>query len=227
MVFRLCILISVLLATVLAPGCVAQQTPEAGTVSLPDPGLDSDTSVEEALRERRSVRTFADEPLSLAEAGQVLWAAQGITDEHGRRTAPSAGARYPLEVYLVAGAVSGLEPGVYGYDPGGHRLVRVVAGDLRDELRAAALDQEAASSAPAAIVITAFPERTTARYGERGMAYVYMEAGHAAQNVYLQAEALDLATVAIGAFNDEEVRRILNLSGNETPLYIMPIGKGT
>lgn len=226
--------IAALLAGVLVSGCTGlsptpsgNSTPEGpeGAITLPEPRLESSTSVEEALRDRRSVRDYAKRPLGLAELGQVLWAAQGVTDDEGHRTAPSAGALYPLEVYVVAGSVEGLVPGVYHYRPGEHSLVRTGDGDRRAALQAAAINQTSVGDAPATLVIAAVPERTTARYGERGGRYVAMEAGHAAENVYLQAEALELATVAIGAFDDGEIRGIIGLSEEVEPLYLMPIGR--
>lgn len=195
-------------------------------IPLPPPRLESEVSVEEALLKRRSCRSFAPFPLSLQEVGQLLWAAQGITDKtSGFRTAPSAGALYPLELYLVAGQVEGLSPGVYRYLPGEHALCEVLSGDRREELFRVALFQQWIREAPVVLVLTAVYERTTRKYGERGIRYVHMEAGHAAQNVYLQAEALGLGAVVVGAFEDSSVQRILELPANEHPLYLMPVGK--
>lgn len=193
-------------------------------IELPEPASDSDIPVEQALLQRQSVRDYTDRPLTLAEISQLLWAAQGITRSGGKRTAPSAGALYPLEVYLVVGEVAGLADGVYKYLPADHELVRVAEGDRRVDLSAAALSQESIEAAPAAVVITAIYERTTVKYGERGIRYVHMEVGSAAQNVYLQAVSLDLGTVFIGAFHDQEVRQVLNLPADEHPLCIMPVG---
>ena len=221
------------LAVMLAAGCAdipqapddnSAPEPLKDSIALPEPNRGGDVSVEEALSERRSVRVYAGVPLALDDAGQILWAAQGVTDDRGYRTAPSAGGLYPLEVYLVAGSVTGLEAGVYHYRPGEHLLVRVGAGDRRAALQAAAVNQTPVGDAPATIIIAAVPERTTAKYGERGMRYVYMEAGHASENIYLQAEALDLGTVAIGAFDENEVREVLALSEEAVPLYLMPVG---
>jgi SagB-type dehydrogenase family enzyme len=142
----------------------------------------------------------------------LLWAAQGITSEEGFRTAPSAGALYPLEVYVVAGNVDGLAGGVYRYRVEGHTLQRIRDGDLRGNLSECALKQ------------TVF-ERSTAKYGERGVRYAYIEAGHAAQNVYLQAESLGLGVCAVGAFYEQEVSELLALSRDETPIYILTVGK--
>ncbi len=192
---------------------------------LPEPARDGRTSVEKALLQRRSVREYRNQPLTLAEISQLVWAAAGITDRAGYRTAPSAGALYPLEVYVVAGNVNGLAAGVYRYSPRGHELVRIAEGDRRRELAAVALGQEMIRHAAADLVFTAVYRRTTSKYGERGMRYVHMEAGHAAENVSLQAVPLRLGTVMVGAFDDARVRGVLNLPGEEAPLYIIPIGR--
>ncbi len=195
-------------------------------IFLPEIRLQGEISVEEAIFRRRSVRSFRDEPLSLEELGQLLFAAQGITEKtYGFRTAPSAGALYPLELYAVIGRVKGLSPGVYRYLPQDHSMVKVLEGDRRGELFQAALEQSSIQEAPVTLVFTAIYERTTQKYGERGIRYVHMEVGHAAQNVYLEAEALQLGTVAIGAFRDKSVANLLALPANEVPLYLMPIGK--
>ena len=195
------------------------------TVALPQPRYDSDISVEEAILQRRSIRDYTDEALTLSELAQLLWAAQGITDPAGLRAAPSAGATYPLEIYAVTGNVEDIAKGIYQYRPHQNELVKVVDGEQREALAQAALDQQFIAQAPVNLVITAIYERTTHRYGERGIRYVYMEAGHAAQNVYLQAVALKLGTVVVGAFYDDQVSEILKLADNEVPLYIIPVGK--
>ena len=197
----------------------------AGVIKLPDPRKDSRTSVESAFCRRRSVREFGKTELSLAEVSELLWAAQGITDPEGKRTAPSAGALYPLEVFLVAGSLDDLPAGLYRYRPQSHELVSVVQGDKRAQLAAAALEQEWLKDAPVTIVIAAVYERTARKYRQRAERYVHMEAGHVAQNVHLQAVALDLGTVVVGAFDDAEVKRVLTLAANEEPLCLMPVGK--
>lgn len=196
------------------------------TIQLPSPQFESSFSLERALTERRSLRNYAQEPLTLQNVSQLLWAAQGVTGSRGFRTAPSAGALYPLEVYLVAGSVSGIPAGVYKYVPANHELVPVVeGGDRREALSRAALGQSPIRSAPVDIVFTAVYDRVTQKYGDRGKMYTHMEAGHAAQNLLLQAEALKLGGVPIGAFKPEEVRKVLNAPASEEPLYILPIGK--
>jgi len=197
-----------------------------GTViKLPEPRYDSDVSVEEALLRRRSVREYTGEPLFLQEVSQLLWAAQGITDPRGFRTAPSAGGLYPLEVYLVAGEVENLDAGVYKYRSQEHELVKLLTGDKRQELCTAALEQDWVKKGAAVIVIMAVYARTTLKYGDRGIRYVHMEAGHAAQNVCLQATAFGLGTVTVGAFYDDQVREVLGAPENEEPLYVMPVGR--
>jgi SagB-type dehydrogenase family enzyme len=178
------------------------------------------TSLEEALARRRSVRAFSSEPLSDGEIGQLLWAAQGITAEGGRRTAPSAGALYPLELYALT------SDGLWHYLPEDHALTRLADEDLRAGLQAAALDQDAVGAAPLVVVITGVFERTAAKYGpERAPRYVLLEAGHAAHGLLLQAVALDLGAVPIGAFVDSEVARVLGLPADEAPLYLLPVGR--
>lgn len=209
-------------------------TGKDGVISLPAPRLTSDCSVEQALRQRRSVRSYRVEPLSTSELGQLLWAAYGVTKEMplpaflrgGLRTAPSAGALYPLEIYAIVGDVTGLAPGIYRYQSAGHALERVASGDRRQDLARAAWDQSFIAKAPVALVYTAVFARTTGKYGQRGRErYVCMDLGHSAENVYLQAEALGLGTCAVGAFNDEAVRAALGIKAGEEPLYIMPVGR--
>ena len=197
---------------------------EGGSLPLPPPSRVGNTSLEETLDSRQSVRTFSIEPLTLRELSQVLWAAQGLTRPGGFRTTPSAGALYPLEVLVVAGNVEGLAPGVYRFNPRGNTLALVRTGDLREEFCRAGLDQTAIRDAPATLVISAVPSRTTGRYGERGVRYVHMEAGHASQNIYLQAVSWGLGTVAIGAFHDDKVHELAGLAIDEEPLCLMPIG---
>jgi len=194
-------------------------------VTLPNPNYDSDVSIEEALLKRRSIRGYTGESLTLEELSQLLWATQGITDPRGFRTAPSAGALYPLEVYVVVGDVNDISVGVYRYKPHEHSLRSVRDGDRRGELASAALGQSWVESAAVDIVIAAVYERTTGRYGERGVRYVHIEVGHAAQNLCLQATALGLGAVTVGAFHDDEVSKTLGLPENEKPLYIIPVGR--
>lgn len=192
-------------------------------VLLPAPDTAGRMTVEAALEQRRSVRSYARDSLTLAEAGQVLWAAQGKTATWGGRTAPSAGATYPMELYLVAGRVEGLAPGVYQYVVDRHALKLVKSGDVRHTLAGACLGQTMVEAAALDLVLACEYKRTTGRYGERGRMYVHMEAGHIGQNVHLQCEALGLGTVMVGAFLDAAVKRVLGTSLE--PLYVMPIGR--
>lgn len=198
----------------------------SGIIQLPEPLFDGKVSVEKALLNRRSIRDYKNEPLTLAEISQLLWAAQGITNQaQGFRSSPSAGAIYPLEVYIVAGNVDALIPGIYKYKPQNHQLLIVKEGDKREEVYRAALEQSFVRDAAIVLIFSAVYKRTTEKYGERGIRYVHIEVGHAAQNVYLQAVSLDLGTVVIGAFSDSEVKKIINMPDEEEPLYIMPVGK--
>jgi len=200
---------------------------------LPAPRFKSDISLEETLLNRRSRRSYPDEAISTKELSQLLWAAYGITEpqpgqeklREGKRTAPSAGAFYPLEVYVVVGKVNGIDPGIYKYVSKGHKIVQVMNGDIRAELSTAAYKQGMIERAPICLFYSAVYERTTRRYGERGRQYVWAELGHSAQNVYLQAETLGMGTCVAGAFNDDEVKKVMQLPPEEVPLYIMPIGK--
>lgn len=193
-------------------------------ISLPEPQFKGEMSVEEALLKRRSRRIFKKEKLTLKEISQILWASQGITDSTlKKRTIPSAGALYPLEIYLVSKNIEGLPSGLFKYQPQNHELVKIFEKEISKDLAKAALWQDFISKAPAVLIISAIFEKTTKKYGERGIRYVFMEAGHVAQNIYLQAESLKLATVAVGAFDDEKIKKLLSIK--EEPLYIMPIGK--
>ena len=187
--------------------------------TLPAPSLQGSLSLEEVLAWRRSVRQFTEEALTLEEVGQILWAAQGITSAAGQRTAPSAGALYPLEVYVVT------EEGAFHYVPEDHQLVIQRKGEVQAELYQAALRQEAVREAPAVFVIAAVYARTSQKYGEeRSPRYVHLEAGHAAQNILLQAVSLGLGGVPIGAFEDEKVLEVLDLPADQQPLYLIPVG---
>ena len=196
-------------------------------VELPSPETIGAMSVEEAIWRRRSIRSFSDEPLSLQDISQLVWAAQGITDPAGKlRAAPSAGATYPLEIYVLVSdyGVEELAEGLYRYNYSKHRLEYILKDDLRSRLAEAAVGQSCVREAPINIVIAAIYERTMGRYGERGTRYVHMEAGHVGQNLYLQATALGLGMVTVGAFYDDKVQELLQLPTDQKPLYIVPIG---
>ena len=191
----------------------------AHIIPLPEPNLQGNLSLEETLVQRRSIRGFQDTPLTEAKIGQLLWSAQGITHASGLRTSPSAGALYPLEVYAAT------QDGLFHYRPHSHSLERVLEDDPRPALHQAALRQNAVLEAPLVIVISAIFERTAQKYGEaRTPQYVYLEAGHAAQNILLQAVALDLGAVPIGAFYEEQIIDALSLPLDQVPLYLIPIG---
>ncbi len=208
-------------------------------IRLPSPRHDSGTSVEKALLTRRSIRKYTEDPLSISEISQILWAAQGLTMKienppsswrewkwmGGLRTAPSAGGLYPLELYLVAGNVGDLPEGVYRYHPLDHKIVRVLEGDKRTQLSKAAFTQGQIETAPAVVVISAIYERTAVKYGERARRYVHIEVGSAIQNIYLQAVSLGIGTVFIGAFSDSSVKEVMALPEEENPLGIMPLGR--
>ena len=216
------ILLGYLVSAIVITG-LAQQPKKVEKVKLPEPKYSSKVSVEEALKNRRSVRSYKKEPLTLEEVSQLLWAAQGKTNDWGARTAPSAGATYPLDTYLVAGNVTGLSAGVYKYEPDDHSIELTKNKDVRKDLADAALGQSYITKAPISIVLAAVYSRTTSRYGERGIRYVHMEIGHVGENVHLQCETMGLGTVMVGAFDDEQVKKVLGIDA--VPLYIMPVGK--
>ncbi len=189
------------------------------SIKLPAPLHDGQVSVEKALTERRSIREYSAEPLSLVQVGQIVWAAQGITEaRRGLRTAPSARARYFLHLYVVPGNVTGLSPGLYRYEPKGHELIPVARGDKKADLFGAA-GQNPIKAAPMALVLTGLKDKAS------NPGWMYVEAGHASQNVYLQALSLKLGTVAMAGFRPDEVRKALGLPENEEPIYIMPVGR--
>ena len=194
-------------------------------IRLPAPTTRGTVSLEEALRARRSVRGFTDDAMTLAQLGQLLWAAQGVTDTEGHRTAPSAGARYPIELYVATANVAGLPAGVYKYRPREHDLVRHLEGDRRSHLVEGAVRQDWILTAAAVVAITSVDERTRARYGARTERYVAIEAGHVGQNICLQAVALGLGTTVVGAFQDDSVTSVLQLDRSERPLVLIPVGK--
>jgi len=201
---------------------------EAGeSISLPSPTRRGTLSIEEALQRRRSVRELGSAKLTIQQISQLAWAAQGITNPDGLRTAPSAGALYPLELVIVANRVSGLEPGCYRYVPPRHALTRIEGESdaVSKELARAALGQEWIASAPAIFVVTGVEQRTEQKYGARARRYVMIEVGCAAQNLLLQAVALGLTATPVGAFSDRQVVGILKLGTGESPALIVPVGR--
>ena len=187
--------------------------------------MQGEFSLEHCLHQRRSVRNYRTAALTVGEVGQLLWAAQGITANGGLRTAPSAGALYPLDVYLVAGNVDGLPAGVYRYYPDQHELVLAKSGDLRQELAEAALGQACVRDSAVTIMFAAVYARATGKYGQRGLRYVHIEVGHAAQNVCLQATTLGLGAVTVGAFKDEDVKRLTEITEAHDVVYLISVGR--
>jgi SagB-type dehydrogenase family enzyme len=194
---------------------------------LPTPKNRGSLSLEEAIKKRRTVRSFSPSALNREQLSQILYAAQGITEERGfKRAAPSGGALYPTDVYAVVGkaAPEGPDPGVYRYIPSGHRLEKVTPGDRRRPLAEACLHQMWMAGAPVNLVITSEYSRICSKYGDRGMRYAMIEAGHVGQNIFLQAQALGLGAGIVGAFEDRKVAEVLGIPGNHEPLLVMPIG---
>jgi SagB-type dehydrogenase family enzyme len=189
----------------------------ADMIKLPAPDF-TNASIEECMEARRSVRGYQDKELSLQQISNILWAAQGITeDRRGFRTAPSAGATYPLEVFIAK------KDGLFRYLPSSHGLKQEMNKDIRKDITGAALGQGFISDAGLVVIITAVFERTATRYGDRAVRYVYIEAGHCAQNIHLEAVALGLGSVPVGAFRDNELSKLLKLK-DEEPIYIIPVG---
>ena len=197
-------------------------------MELPSPRIRGEISLEEAVKGRRTVRTFTGKPLSLEQLAQLLWAAQGITEERGRkRAAPSGGALYPMDIYVLVGkeGVKGVDAGIYHYDPGDHALSKVHEGDQGEALARAALGQMWMAGAPVNFVIAAEYSRICIKYGDRGVRYAMIEAGHIGQNVFLQAQALGLSAGIVGAFRDRDVQKVTGIPGSHEPLLIMPVGQ--
>jgi SagB-type dehydrogenase family enzyme len=198
-------------------------------MKLPTPRLDGNVSVERAIKDRRTVRSFSSKPLSMDILGQLLWAAQGITGRLGhKRSAPSAGALYPMDVYAVVGkkGVRGLDAGNYHYEPGNHAVELVTQGDLLRGLARAALSQTWMARAPVNLVITSEYKRITGKYGRRGIRYAMIEAGHIGQNIFLQAVSIGLKAGIVGAFYDQDISNVLKTPKGHEPLLIMPVGIG-
>ena len=190
-------------------------------IQLPKPVVAGKISLEEAISKRRSQRAFAPKELTVEQIGQLLWAAQGVTAEkngHGLRSVPSGGALYPLEIYAVT------KSGIFHYVSLGHQLEKKADKDYRRNLTEAALGQDSITQAPLSIVICAVYSRISKKYDQRGIRYADMEAGHAAQNIHLQAAALGLGSVPVGAFSDQRIKSVLSLPDECAPLYIIPVG---
>jgi SagB-type dehydrogenase family enzyme len=208
-----------------APGGSLRAQAVGLPLRLPEASTGGPLDLEAALQRRRSVRRFARMPLALADTAQLLWAAQGITDARGHRTAPSAGALYPLELVVVAGQVDGLAAGSYRHLAAEQALLRIADGDARAAVAAATRGQPWVAEAPLILVLAADPARTAARYGERAERFIALEAGAVAQNVYLQCAARGWATTLVGAFDEVRLRQALGLGGERNLLALMPVGK--
>lgn len=212
------------------PARAQQAGAQQGLIALPAASTDGGISVEKALATRRSQRSLSGDALTLQELSQLLWSGQGVTatiqnPPRDLRTAPSAGATYPMELYAVVGAVQGLEAGVYRYVPGRHALAVVSRGDVRAALFEAASRQAAVQAAPVTLVLAAVVARTAARYGERAERYVAIEVGAVGENIYLQAESLGLGTVYMGAYRDDAVKTILGLPADQAVYGLLPVGR--
>lgn len=198
-------------------------------MNLPGPVLKGDVSVEQAIKHRRTIRSYRSKPLSPEQFSQILWAAQGVTEDRGyKRSAPSGGALYPLDIYAVVGenGVKALGAGIYHYDPVKHAALLITKGDFREDVARTALSQMWMAGAPLNLVITSEYRRITSKYGARGERYAMIEAGHVGQNIFLQAQALGLRAGIVGAFHDNDVIRILKIKRSHEPLLIMPVGYG-
>jgi SagB-type dehydrogenase family enzyme len=198
-----------------------------GSMNLPKPNFESEGSLERAIKDRRTIRSFNTDPLTLKQLSQLLWAAQGITEDRGfKRAAPSGGALYPMDLYAVVAknGVEEMQAGIYRYEPEDHAVSLLSEGDLRDELARAALGQMWLARAPLNLVVTAEYRRICGKYGERGVRYAMIEAGHAGQNIFLQAEALGLGAGIVGAFYDQDVIRVMKIPRSHEPLLIVPVG---
>jgi len=214
------VLVSLLCLVSFLPGPIPTAQGQTGAaISLPQPVLDGTVSIEKALSQRRTLRSYQDLPLTMADVSQMLWAAQGITEpKKGLRTAPSARAIYLMQIYLVADRVTGLPAGLYKYQPQGHQLIKVADGDIKGILFGAA-PQNPIKNAPAAMIIAGFPAKAP------NSAWMYLEAGHVAENVALQAVSLKMGIVTVGGFKPDDVKKALKLPESETPIYILPMGK--
>jgi len=198
----------------------------AEAIKLPPPAKKGGMALAEALEVRRTVRRFAARPLDLPQVSQLLWGADGTSDPRGLRTSPSAGATYPLDLYLVVGerGVMNLPTGVYRYLVAEHALTPLAPGDVRAPVARASLHQTWMAEAPVMVVITGEYRRCMARYGQRGIRYTHMEAGNVSQNLFLTAEALGLGAGIVGAFDDKALAQVLKLPPAHEPLLVMPVG---
>ncbi len=213
---------AMMLTLILFGGCKGED--KSAIIQLPQPKLTGSVSVEAAIAKRRSIRSYSDRTLTLTELSQVLWACQGITDlVRGFRAAPSAGATYPFDIYIVIGKVESVEPGVYKYIVKSHAIVLHKSGDLRSKVMKDCLGQRFIGEASATIVLATDFQPTKKYYGERSYRYVAMEAGHIGENLHLQCAAIGLGTVMVGAYRDRELQQTLGI--DKLPFYVMPFGE--
>ncbi len=223
------ILVLVTLTLLMLTAVAVSETSEqyaSNVIKLPQPRTDGGISLQKALQERQAIKSFSNEPLTLEEVSQLLWAAQGITDDKGHRTTPSCLASYPLEIYLLAGNVTGLSAGVYHYSPQGHNLTAIASGNRIHELFSLSESEEDwKASAPAIFIITGVFERLNKIVGKDWSRFVYVEAGAAAENMLLEVVSLDLGSALTIKFDENKTRELLGLSGGEEPLGVLPVGR--
>ncbi len=194
-------------------------------ISLPEPTFMSNTSIENALLSRRSMRIFKPESLSIEEISQLAWAAQGVNDPRGFRTSPSAGAFYPINLYIVTQNVENLPKGIYKYKAEEHELIQIASEENASQFFNSITTQYSLKNPAAIFIFSAKVEQIIASYGSFGKKFLYMEAGHTTQNLYLQTTSLEIGTTMIGGVNEKEIRQALNMSSYEHPLCMMPVGK--
>jgi len=218
--FAVVVLISVML---LQPsGLYGQKSPQS--IALPGVKPGAPGSFSDLMHRRRSIRTFAEGSMSLDQVSRIVFAAQGVTRQDFYRTVPSAGALYPLELFIVTGPVRELDRGVYRYSPEDHALVPMASGDRRKKLARQAYGQMWVAKAQVVVVLCTVYERVTGKYGQRGVRYAHIEAGCAAQNIALEGVNLGLGSTVVGAFNDGGVAEVIEASEDEKPLIVMPVG---
>lgn len=197
-----------------------------GRIKLPSVKFDDSLTVSEAIENRRTIRSFKDKSVTLEQISYLLWAAQGVTSPQGLRAAPSAGALYPLEIYINVRKSDSLKPGLYKYNPISQSIFRTQDKELSEKISDAALHQDWMAEAPVMVIFTAIYRRTTGKYGERGVRYAIIEAGSSSENLFLQAQSIGLDCGIVGAFNDSEIKKLLDLGKDSQPLLLMPVGYG-
>ncbi|MCF7804703.1 MAG: SagB/ThcOx family dehydrogenase [Candidatus Marinimicrobia bacterium] len=216
---------SILLAMLFGGFLMAQSSESQNLVELPAPDTTGTVTLEQSLQHRESVRDYSKDALTLTQLSQLLWAAQGVTrPAEGKRTAPSAGAQYPLEIYVAVGNVKDIAAGVYQYIPDSHSLKLHLKADTREGLSGATMGQSWIAGVPVVISLSGVYERITDRYSSRGELYTHIEVGAVAENIYLQATAQNLGTVFMGAVDYATIREVLELEAEVQPFGLMPVG---